>query len=46
MICHATVNDMSNAIQNAYYANLDMKQGKVQELHAIAKKEAYARQMY
>ena len=45
MICHATVNDMSNAIQNAYYANLDIKQ-KVQEATRNAQREAYARQMY
>ena len=45
MICHATVNDMSNAIQTAYYANLDVKQ-KVQEATRNAQREAYARQMY
>lgn len=45
MICHATVNDMSNAIQTAYYANLDIKQ-KVQEATRNAQREAYARQMY
>ena len=45
MICHAIVNDMSNAIQNAYYANLDIKQ-KVQEATRNAQREAYARQMY
>ena len=45
MICHAIVNDMSNAIQTAYYANLDIKQ-KVQEATRNAQREAYARQMY
>ena len=45
MICHATVSDMSNAIQTAYYANLDIKQ-KVQEATRNAQREAYARQMY
>lgn len=45
MICHAIVNDMSNAIQTAYYANLDIKQ-KVQEATRNAQREAYAREMY
>lgn len=36
---------MSNAIQTAYYANLDIKQ-KVQEATRNAQREAYAREMY
>ena len=45
LICHGTVNELSNAIQTAFYANVEQKQ-KIQEAIRNAQNEAYAKQMY